>query len=366
MTLPRVENETDFIAAPHLLVDKDGEKLCVIVKATIEHEEGPPRGADGTFSIAPRARRRGVRAADVPWGEPDVPSIRYPSDLCLRKPGTDVIVVARAYALHGQAVPRFDCGVRLGRVSRVVRVTGPRVWAGAGEALTEPTPIEALDVRYDYAFGGFDDSDPEKIAEEAQNPVGRGILCDLSQLDGSAAPQIEDPVAPVRTASARPKPVGLGAIGRSFEPRRSRWGTYDEAWLAERSPFPPADFDDRANLAATPELVAVPPLAGGEEGALTNLTEGGGALAFVLPRVRLAIGFHVPDRPPEVIRPYVDTVVLDTLGPSEHRALAAVDPDFPPAPPGPLTVELVWRAYVRAPKRLADARVTVNEEGPLR
>ncbi len=362
MTLPRVENETDFIATPHLLVDKDGEKLALIVKATVEHEEGPPRGPDGTFTVAPRVRRRPVRAADVPWGKPEVASVRYPSDLCLRKPGTDVIVVARAHAPRGEAVPRFDCGVRIGRVSKVVRVTGPRVWAGAGEALTEPTPIAALDVRYDFAFGGFDDSDPEKIAEDARNPVGRGVLCDLAGLEGSAAPQIEDPLDPVRTASSRPRPAGLGALGRTFEPRRSRWGTYDAKWLEERSPLPPPDFDDRANLAATPELVSIPPMTGGEEGALTNLTPGGGSLAFVLPRVRLVVTFRVPGREPEVVRPYLDTVVLDALGPIEHRQIAALDPDFPPPPAGPLTVELVWRAYVPAPRKLADATITVREE----
>lgn len=362
MTQPRVDNETDFIAAPHLLVDKDGEKLAVIVKATIEHEDGPPRGSDGTFSVAPRPRRRAIRAADVPWGKPEVASIRYPSDLCLRKPGTDVIVVARAHAPRGEATPRFDCGVRLGRVSKFVRVTGPRVWAGAGEALTEPTPIASLDVRYDFAFGGFDDANPEKIAEDARNPVGRGVLCDLAALEGSAAPQLEDPLDPVKTASSRPRPAGLGAIGRSFEPRRSRWGTHDAKWLEERAPLPPPDFDDRANLAATPELIAVPPLSGGEEGALTNLTPGGGSLGFVLPRIRLALTFRVPGREPETTRPYLDTVVLDTLGPIEHRQLAAADPDFPPPPPGPLTVELVWRAYVTAPRRLSDATVIVREE----
>ena len=362
MTLPRVENETDFIAAPHLLVDKDGEKLALIVKATVEHEEGPPRGPDGTFAVAPRVRRRPVRAADVPWGKPEVASVRYPSDLCLRKPGTDVIVVARAHAPRGEAVPRFDCGVRVGRVSKVVRVTGPRVWAGAGEALTEPTPIAALDVRYDFAFGGFDDSDPEKIAEDARNPVGRGVLCDLAGLEGSAAPQIEDPLEPVKTAASRPRPAGLGALGRTFEPRRSRWGTYDAKWLEERSPLPPPDFDDPANLTATPELVSGPPMAGGEEGALTNLTPGGGSLAFVLPRVRLVVTFRVPGREPEVVRPYLDTVVLDALGPIEHRQLAAADPDFPPPPSGPLTVELVWRAYVPAPRKLADATILVREE----
>lgn len=362
MTLPRVENETDFVAQHHLLVDKDGEKLCMIVKATLEHEAGPPRGPDGTFSVAPKVRRRAIRAADVPWGKPEVASIRYPSDLCVRKPGTDVIVVARAFAPLGEAVPRFDCGVRVGGVSKVVRVTGPRVWAAGGDSITEPRPIGELDVRYDYAFGGFDDSDPENPPiEDARNPVGRGIARNAASLDAAAAPQLEDPLDPVRSASSRPKPAALGAVGRHFEPRRSRWGTYDAKWLENRAPLPPPDFDDRANLAATPELIATPPFQGGEPGALTNLTPGG-ALSFVLPRIRLIVTFSVAGTEPVTLRPYVDTVVLDSLGPIEHRALAAKDPEFPPPPAGPLTVELVWRAAVVAPRRLADATILVKEE----
>ncbi len=362
MTLPRVDNETDFVAEPHLLCDKEGPMLTVIVKATFEHEPGPPRGPDGTFSVAPRFRRRPVRAADVPWGKPEIASIRYPSDLCVKKPGTDVVVVGRAHAPRGEATPRIDCGVKLGRVSKQVRVTGPRVWVGAGEAVTEPRPLSALDIRYDYAFGGADDSDPERLVEDARNPVGRGVLADLAKLERSAAPQIEDPSDPVRTAGARPRPAGLGAIGRHFAPRRDRWGTYDAAWLEERSPLPPADFDDRANLVATPELVAVPPLAGGEEGGLSNLTPAGGALAFVLPNIRLAITFRLPGAEPQTLRPYLDTVLLDTVGPLDHRELAALDPDLPPAPATDLVVELVWRAAIPAPRRLADAAVSVREE----
>ncbi|HTJ83180.1 MAG TPA: DUF2169 domain-containing protein, partial [Polyangiaceae bacterium] len=140
------------------------------------------------------------------------------------------------------------------------------------------------------------------------------------------------------------------------------WGTYDAKWLEERAPTPPPDFDDRANQAATPELVASPQLVGGEEGALTNLVPGGGTTPFVLPRVRLVIEVRVPHREREVFRPSIDTVVLDTLGPIEHRARAKVDPEFPPAPRGPLTVELVWRAAVVAPKRLSDATILIREE----
>ena len=41
--VPAVDNRTDFFVHPQLLLDKDGEKLVTIVKATFEQEK------DGTF-----------------------------------------------------------------------------------------------------------------------------------------------------------------------------------------------------------------------------------------------------------------------------------------------------------------------------
>lgn len=365
MSLPRVDNDTPYFAEPHLLCDVEGDKLCAIIKATFEHVEGPPHPLNGTFEVSPRSRRRPIRGADVPWGKPEVASIRYPSDLCVRKPGTDVIVVANAHAPGAEPVQKIDCGVRLASLKKMVRVTGPRVWLPDGDGVSAPRPFKSLALRYDYAFGGYDDSDPENIVEDARNPVGRGIACHLGSLEGHAAPQIEDVERPVRNASSRPKPAGVCAIGRHYEPRRMRWGTYDAAWLENRSPLPPRDFDERANLAATPELIAVPHLMTGEEGALENLTEGGGSLHFVLPKVRLSVRFIVKNQRADavVVKPQLDTVILDTLGPIEHRLLSAKDPELPPPPPGPLMIELTWRASILAPRKLSDVEIVVREEG---
>ncbi|NUP06743.1 MAG: DUF2169 domain-containing protein [Polyangiaceae bacterium] len=359
MSLPKVDNDTDFVAEPHLLADRDGERLCAIVKATFELVPGPPRGADGSFVIAPKARRRPIRAADIPWGDPERSSIRYPSDLFVRKPATDVVVVAAAHAPGGAPVPSFDAGVRLAKVQKVIRVTGTRLWVHEGDAMTEPRPIRHLLVRYDDAFGGTDISDPDRFVEDARNPVGRGIAANLGSLDQTPAPQIEDPESPISTARSKPKPAGLGVIGRHWEPRRKRWGTYDKKWQEDRAPLPPLDFDDRANQCATPDLIASPPLVGGEEGALTNLTPNGGTVGFVLPRVKLDIRFRVKGRNDEIFTPAIDTVILDTF--AVPRA-----PSEEGAPPGeilsPLAVELVWRASVRGPRSMKDAEIRVQEK----
>jgi hypothetical protein len=342
MDAPTLDNRTDFAAAPRTLVGKDGERLVVIVKATFVRA---PR--EGVLEVVPKAERRGIRSQDVPWGDPEKSSIKYPSDLCLAKPGTDVVVVAAAHALGGKAVPSFDAGVRVGNLSKTVRVFGLRVWEANGSAVSAPRPTAGIELRYDDAWGGLDLSDPMKPVEEARNPVGMGVARDASQLTHKPAPMIEDPANLIASARTRPPPAGVGAIGRHWQPRRAFLGTYDAAWLEQRAPLLPLDHDERANLCASPGLVATPPLVGGEDVALLNLTPGGGSVAFRLPRIRVDVTLVAPGRDPARVAPYLDTVLIDTI-----RVPDTTD----------VLVELVWRAAFKPPRRLKDARLVIDEE----
>ena len=105
-------------------------------------------------------------------------------------------------------------------------------------------------------------------------------------------------------------------------------------------------MDDRFNHCASPGLVAERPLAGGEACGLYNLTPGGGTRAFSLPRTGVLVEVAVKGRPRETLSPHLDTVLIDTLE---------------EGPDAPITVELVWRAVVRAPRKARDARITVRE-----
>lgn len=342
MDAPRLDNKTDFVATPLLLLAKDGERLVLIVKATFARLPG-----ESELALSPRPERRQIRGADVPWGDPEKSSIKYPSDLCIEKPGTDVIVVANAHAPDGKAVPWFDAGVRVGPLEKTVRVFGLRVWEAHGAGLSAPRPTTGAPVQYEYAWGGLDASHPDKPVEEPRNPVGMGIAREASSLTHKPAPLIEDPLHLLHSARTRPKPSGLGAIGRHWEPRRSFLGTYDAAWLSQRAPLPPLDHDDRANLCASPGLTAVPPLAGGEDVALLNLTPGGGAVSFHLPKIRIMANLHVKGRAPEALTPYLDTVLIDALSVPETTDVV---------------VELVFRAAFRPPRRMKDAQIVVTEE----
>jgi hypothetical protein len=338
---PPLDNQTDFIAHPQLLLDKDGEKLVAMVKATWEL----PHGSD-ELELAPVERQRGLRGADIPWGLPGESSTLLPGDFCVRKPGTDVVLVARGYAPQGQPAEHFDVSVRVGSVSKVLRVFGLRVWEASGAGLSSPRPISELDLRYEYAWGGAEFNDAGDGVEEARNPLGLGKVIDNDSLTHQPAPQIEDPFNLITSVSSEPAPAGVGALQRHWEPRRGHCGTYDEKWLDERAPLLPPDEDDRVNHVATPDLIATTPLRAGDPVALAGTLPGGGGVSFALPKVAVEIEFQVKDRQPEVLRPYLDTVVIDQL--------FGAGGSLP-------TVELVWRAAIVAPRRMKDAQVIVRE-----
>lgn len=325
-----------------MLLDKDGERIVTICKATFEWS-----GAGMDLDLAPKDRRRGLRFADIPWGKPEVGSVAYPADVCVRKPTTDVVVAARAYAPEGKAVPTFDVYAQVGTLRKMLRIFGRRIWEYGGTALTSPSPIDVVDLRYDLAWGGYDDSDEKKIVAHAHNPVGRGFVRDPKTLTHQLAPQIEDPGAPISSYKTNPTPVGMGAIGRAWQPRAKYAGTYDKTWKTLRAPMPPLDFDDRFNQCASTGLISPTPLLGGEEVKLLGLVPGGGTCAFRLPVVRPEIEFEVDEKTVSIVTPHLDTVVIDCLD---------LGPD------APLTVELAWRASILAPRKLRRARVTVRQK----
>ena len=341
MDQPPLDNRTEFAVHPQLMLDRDGEKLVAMVKASFEMTDPA-----APLELAPPERTRGIRMADIPWGEPEISSIAYPADVCLRKPGTDVIVVGRGYAPGGKAVPSFDVRVEAGPLSKSLKIFGNRVWQMGGAGLSAPAPIAEIDLRYDYAWGGFDDSDPDDVVEEARNPVGMGKVRDGSALTDQPAPNIEDPGDLIMTHRTSPPPAGIGPTGRHWQPRRGFCGTYDDAWKETRAPMLPEDFDDRANFCASPGLYTGTPFTGGEEVRIMNMLPGGGALALLLPKIEVLIEFRIAGEQSVLMRPFVDTVLIDLLLTSATK---------PPA------VELVWRAEVPAPRRMNDSQIIVTE-----
>lgn len=343
MDAPRVVNRTDFVVQPVPAYGRDGEQIVAIVKST--WVLGTGRHA-GELVLAPAELRRGIRHADVPWGDPAASSVRLPADNALEKAGTDVVVVADACAPDDTPRPHIDVKVVAGPLERTLRAHGPRAWIGAGEGVTAARPTLRVPLRWELARGGRDEEDLADIREEPRNPVGRGVARDPATLAGQPAPQIEAIDAAMTRADDDAPPAGVGAIAPHWMPRRGHAGTYDRAWLDRRAPLPPLDQDPRWWGCAAPGLHASGAFRGGERVTLVHLSEWQRSIGFGLPVVRLEIVFERRGEVALRAEPPIDTVVLDLIDGTEET---------------PLIVELTWRAAIAAPRRRRDLVLRVRE-----
>jgi len=284
-----------------------------------------------------------LRLVDEPWDpEAEQSSIRRPGDLCLRKPGTDVVVSGGAISPQRRPVKELDVSVRVGPVSKRLKVFGTRVWSPgvARMTLSAPRPFVELSLRWEDAFGGLDTSDPKKPAHEPRNPLGKGVVADPRTLEHQPGPRIEDPDDLISSDRSRPEPAGVGAIGPQFEARLRYAGTYDDRWQKERMPLPPLDFDERHNQVAAPGLIAPAYLRGGEPVELVGLHDEG-PLRFSLPKLAFNATAHAA-RGKQEYRPVLDLVLLE---------------------PNERIFELAWRCCIKVPKRARDlSAVSVFEK----
>lgn len=322
----RIGTSATVAAIPYFGVN--GETVAIVLIK--ERFEAHPSGAVTRLGGAE------VRYVDEPW-DPDAPehsSIKYPSDISLAKPSTDVIVAGSAMARGRVPVTELDVIVRVGPVEKALRVFGLRVWYKGltGLTMTKPEPFEALPLRWEYAYGGSDFTEGQVPLEEPRNPVGRGVARSSDTLVHELAPQIEDPRDLISNHRSRPAPAGVGPIGRHWEPRRSFVGTIDEQWMEERMPLLPLDHDPRFNQVATPELITPRPLRGGEDVRVLNMNDRA-PLDFEIPMMRFYVGSVTSTHGEREHRPVLDTVLLE---------------------PNERCFELTWRSIVPLPRRTRD------------
>lgn len=301
MKPPEINRRTSATVQAVVEFGPDGAPLVVLlIKQRYEISSGrPPMRLPGAE----------IAFVDEPWDDAPLSSVKTPSDLGLYKPGTDVVVIGEAVSRDAAPVPWLDVLVSVGPVAQALRVCGTRVWyRGAGGIVpTPPEPMVRVPLRWELAWGGTDD-DPPRHAVDARNPVGRGVAVSAERLVHRAAPQIEDPAHPIEDASDRPVPVNVGAVSAHSAWRARYAGTMDDAWLRERMPLRPRDFDLRHHQVAAPALITPTHLRGGEPVRLHNLCVTG-PLAFALPSVSFGV-WGVTDERETAYRVALDTVVI--------------------------------------------------------
>ena len=255
--------------------------------------------------------------ADEFSAEPGMSAVTFESDFALRKPFCDVSISGAAYAPHGRPMPMIYAGLQCGKISKSIAVFGPRVWERliTGYAPSQPEPFRRQTISYDYAFGGADTLDPADT-EPAMYPlniVGTGWHQSRNRdlIEGAPMHHCEDPQNLVRSPWDTVAPVSFGPIARGAPERAKYAGTYDEAWIENRFPHLPDDYDDRyAQSVGVDQQMRHP--TGGEVIKISNMMpDHDGAFEMRLPPLDLPVVFsriRGADIPAE---PVVDTLIIE-------------------------------------------------------
>lgn len=307
-----VNNETPYAAERNWTRDRQGTHVWLVaVQATFDI------GASGRLTLADEQpppllmpEYRGV---------PGASSLRRDSDLLAAKPHTDVLMDACAHAPKGHAAPMVPVTLRVADIDKSVLVHGTRVYYRGAVGLTtsKPKPFVTQPIHYEEAFGGADlqNPDPRKRRIDPRNPVGRGFTLTPRALEHELAHTLEYPGGNPADAG----PAAFGPIDRSWSPRLERAGTYDDAWLKNRRPLLPADYDEAFAVTAPKDQWPARPLRGGEVMVVSNATPEG-LLRFELPKIFLTFTTHISGRDEEHRAPTLSTVFLAV----EERKLSLV------------------------------------------
>lgn len=306
-----VRNHTPLTATLIPGMDKNGSDYAVVVMK-------------GKFKIIPGQKRLifsdepvEIFQQDKYYGEPDKTSVRYESDAVLFKKSTDIVVNGHVYAPNNRMTYSVDASVQAGNQTKLCRIFGDRLWEKSSKSVMtlipgQPQPFDRMPMLYELAFGGVDATcDDEKTPEFSEyNPIGKGFIGTKNSLkEGFPLPNIEDPRSMIQKWDDRPIPAGFGYIGRSWKPRVSYAGTYDDQWKKTRMPLLPTNFDERYFNGAHPDLIPDKYLNNGEQITLTNLSEAGN-MTFDLPIWNEPVTAFLKGSK-IIYQPVLDTVVIE-------------------------------------------------------
>ena len=300
-------NRTPFAAEFTTAADRDGRShLLLVAKSTWRL----PLGGEPAQWMA---EQQALVLADTATGEPGFSAPVEDCDFVLQKPRCEVLVLGSAYAPRGAAVAQVETGFKVGPLSKLMRVVGPRTWRGGmAVAPGAATPFVRQPLSYDIAFGGTNVAADGEIDACMNNPVGLGYSR-RGPWDGMPMAQTEAIDQPVMRPDHAYMPLGFGTLGRHWATRARYAGTYDAHWQANLFPLLPPDFDPRFFQSA-PEDQQLDVLQGGMPVTLLNLTHPAltpsGRLDFVLPDVSLDVVFYRSQGEPVMLAGRADTLVL--------------------------------------------------------
>ena len=285
--------------------DKD-DHFIVIVRGTFKIENGSP--------LVPCQEQSPIVTADEYQGEPLKSPLQRESDLCPVKLNTDVFVIGDAVA-PGQGAKSWTTAVQIDGRRTELKIFGPRNWERlplVGWKLTEPKTVQRVSLDYSHAFGGtITERDGNEVSFPG-NPIGKGFSTAETRSRDTLipAPQIECPNNPIIQIGEEYAPKCFAPIPRAWPQRLQLAGTYDDAWLENKWPVMPDDFDPYFFNAAHPELQLENDLKGGERFRLEGF-HNSGPVEFKIPDYKL-IAEIVDEFGTATVGCSLDTVEIDT------------------------------------------------------
>jgi hypothetical protein len=285
----RLENTTPYAANFTLALDKQGhEQIVLVTKATFVLSD-----TRGTPTLV-ADRQLPLFEADTFGADPARDATVFETDFAHFRPRCDVLCHARAHAPNGQPATSVDVGIRLGQWAKKFTAHGSRIWlrSASGHVPSDKRPFLQQDIGYDHAYGGIDPEaeDPALAKTFQENPVGLGYYPNSLNREGMALAQTSEFGLDAVSPDGGFTPMAFGPVGRSWLPRRTFGGTYDDAWLDNRVPLLPMDFDDRYFQASAADQ-QIPYPTGGEPVELVNLSPEG-RLSGEIPRLQIVVTFE--------------------------------------------------------------------------
>ncbi|WP_128294355.1 DUF2169 family type VI secretion system accessory protein [Afifella aestuarii] len=301
----KLVNPTPLTAVAFRQFDRDGGlDVVVSAKATFLHRQG------GGLRL--HREQEPFQWEDAYEGEPHASPLVRQTDLTPEKVGTDVTFLGTAQAPGCKLLAEWPVRLQLGPVDKRLNVAGPRQWlpdtevrwpglhakaskrALVGWTLTEPEPTNCVPLSWAFALGGPLPTSPDHsgpVDVEQRNPLGRGLVDLKMGPDAGPCPahQISWPDETEPDWRAPRAPAGLGPLSPWWREREQYVGTYDQAWLDERHPLLPEDFDLRFWQSSPPDQIAIPHLKGNEAYRLENLSPDFAVAEGRLPDVTLAV-----------------------------------------------------------------------------
>jgi hypothetical protein len=284
-----IENRTGLGETCFLAEDENGRDCLVVCLAG--HFILPSPGSDSS-PLRRAEEQPAPPLTDVYFDEPGRSSLSVAEQTAFYRPGCDVYVFGHACAPGQRPVASVIAGVTIGPIARRLLVHGDRFWSGVASLRpSSPKPFVRLPLRWEHSFGG---TSADGTLQEPRNPIGRGFYVTRREAQDRPLPNIEDPDRPIVDWNDRPPPAGFGPIARSWQPRLTFAGSYDNTWRRDRMPSWPEDLDLRYFQAAAPGLSTTRHLKGGESVRLDGLHPAG-SIMFLLPTLSLVARSYFRD-----------------------------------------------------------------------